>query len=201
MKRVHGGFSLLEMMVAVAIMVLMTALAVPSLMKFSEGMTLRSTTTKLSTMMRLAQRYAISYNSIYRVDIAPQENWAAIYSNESGGDLVGDVFIPPKMVDIATTSITGTSSADLVKKGSILFYPKGTANPTCYIHVVKTNSFFTNTTDGGGASVTDPVTYYQTGYNYSSVSDDQKEQCYTLEVRSTTGRVKLYKEGKGTPWE
>ncbi len=192
---------MLEMLVAVAIMVIMTALAVPSLMKFSEGMSLRSTSTGLSTVMRLAQRYAITYNSIYRVDISPQDNNAAIYSGVSGGKLIGDIFLPPPMVAIATTTINGTSPADLTGNGSVLFYPKGTASPACYIHLVKTNSFFTDATDSGGSTVSDPLTYYQSGYNYSTVSEDQKKLCYTLELRPATGRVNLHKEGKGAPWE
>lgn len=201
MNKTSRGFSMLEMLVAVAIMVLMTALAAPSLLKFSEALTLRSATTQLSTMMRLAQRYAINYNAVYRVDISPQEDWAAIYSNETGGSLIGDVYFTPRIVDIATTTITGTSAADLVKNGSVLFYGKGGASPSCYIHVVRTNSVFTDTEDSGGAAVTDPVRYYESGYNYSTVSDDQKQQCYTLEVKAAVGRVTLHKEGKGAPWE
>ena len=200
MRPAQKGITLLEVLVAVVIMVAMTALALPSLSKFSEGLSLRSTATRLSTMMRLAQRYAINYNSIYRIDICPAQNWAAVYSNDSAGELIGTVYRPPNLIAIATTTINGTSPSELVSKGSIKFYGKGTASPSSYIHIVRTNSFFNKTKDSYGAEVTDAIPYYQSGYDYSSVSDAQKEQCYTLQVEGNTGRVKLHKYGTGGPW-
>ncbi|RJP59419.1 MAG: hypothetical protein C4541_06045 [Candidatus Auribacter fodinae] len=195
------GITLLEIMIAVVIMITMTALALPSLTKFSESMSLRSAAVRISTMMRLAQRYAITYNAIYRVDIYPDQNWAGIYSNDSGGALIGKLYLPPNLINIATTTINGTGSADMIDKGSILFSPKGTASPAANIHLVRTNSFFSNTEDPFGVSVSSPITYYQPGYNYSAVSSDEKEMCYTLAVDSSTGRVKLHKTGVGGPWD
>lgn len=199
-RRSQQGITLLEIMVAVVIMVIMTALALPSLTKFSENISLHSASVRISNMMRLAQRYAITYNAIYRVDIFPSENWAAIYSNDAGGSLISKVYRPPNLINIATTTINGTSSADMVDKGSVLFYPKGTASPGSQIHLVRTNSFFGDTLDPFGTPVTDPVPYYQPGYSYSTVPSDQKEQCYTLVVDTTTGRVRLTKAGIGGPW-
>ncbi len=201
MRPAQKGITLLEVLVAVVIMVVMTALALPSISKFSEGLSLRSAATRMSTMMRLAQRYAINYNAVYRIDISPSQNWAALYSNDSAGELIGTVYRPPNLIAIATTTINGTSSSELVSKGSIKFYGKGTASPSSYIHIVRTNSFFSNTKDSYGAQVTDAIPYYQPGYDYSPVSDTQKEQCYTLRVEANTGRVKLYKYGIGGPWD
>ena len=201
MNSKKSGFTLFELLVTMIIMIVMAGLALPTLTKFSEGLSLRSSASRLSSIMRLAQRYAINYNSVYRVDINPQENWAAIYSGESGGTQIGKKYNPPSIINIATTTINGTSAANLISQGSVLFYAKGTASPACQVHIVRTNSFFSDVEDSFGATISDAVTYYQSGNNYSNVTDDQKEQCYTLEVNATSGRVKLYKYGKGAPWE
>ncbi|MCD6460686.1 prepilin-type N-terminal cleavage/methylation domain-containing protein [bacterium] len=201
MNSKKSGFTLFEILVTVIIMIVMAGLALPTLTKFSEGLSLRSAAAQLSSMMRLAQRYAINYNSVYRVDINPQDNWAGIYSGDTGGNLINKIYNPPSIINIATTTINGTSASDLISQGSVKFYGKGTASPACQIHIVRTNSFFSNVNDSFGATVSDAVTYYQSGYNYANVPDAQKEQCYTLEVNATSGRIKLYKYAKGSPWE
>lgn len=195
------GFTLLEILVAIVIMVMMTALSLPTLSKFGEGLALKASARTVSTMIQVAQRYAINYDTIYRVDIYPDQNWAAIYSNDTGGELIGKMYRPPSLINIATTTINGTSSSDLVSKGSIKFYGKGTASTSCYIHLVRTNTFFSDTTDPYDMPVADPITYYQPGYNYKDVPDADREKCLTLQVSSNTGRVKLYGYGKGEPWE
>ena len=201
MNSKKSGFTLFELLVTMIIMIVMAGLALPTLTKFSEGLNLRASASHISSMMRLAQRYAINYNSVYRIDIDPQNNWAAIFSGESGGTQIGEKYNPPTLINIATTTINGTSAANLVSQGSVLFYGKGTASPACQVHIVRTNSFFSNVEDSGGATLSDAVTYYQSGHNYANVPEEQREQCYTLEVNATSGRVKLYKYGKGSPWE
>jgi len=201
MKNKERGVTLMEILVAIVIMVIMAALSLPTLLKFSESLSLRSASTRLSTMLKLAQRYAISYNAIYRVDIYPQQNWAAIYCGDTGGSLIGKAYHPPQPVLIATTTINGTNPSDLTGLGSIKFHSKGTANPSCYIHLVRTNSFFSNTKDSFDVPVSDPIRYYVPGYKYDAVPADEKSKCQTLEIVANTGRVNVFKYGKGGPWE
>ena len=201
MKPNQRGITLLEIMVAVTIMVVMTALSIPTLTRFSENLSLLSSCRQVANMLRLAQRYAINYNAIYRVDIHPSQNWAAIYSNDTSGTLIGKVYRPPSLISIATTTANGTTPSELVDKTSMVFYPKGSADPSAYIHVVRTNSVFNGVKDSFDVTLPDPIGYYQSSFKYDAVSDDEKERCYTLQVYASTGRVKLYKTGVGGPWE
>ncbi|GEM_PF-2920702 len=201
MKTKERGVTLMEILIAIAIMVIMAALSIPTLSNFSESLSLRSASTRLSTMLKLAQRYAISYNAVYRVDISPQENWAAIYCGDTGGSIIGKSYHPPQPVLIATTTINGSGASNLLSQGSIKFYSKGTATPACYIHLVRSNSFFPNTKDSFDVPVGTPIRYYVSGYKYDAVSQEDKSKCHTLEVEANTGRVNLYKYGKGEPWE
>lgn len=201
MRKKQTGFTLMELLVAVIIIILLTVIALPTLTRFSESIGLRSASSRVSTLIRLARQYAISYNSIYRVDIHPGENWAGIYTGSTGGNLVGKTYHPTDPVRIATTTINGSGAVNLKAKGSVKFYPKGSADSSCYIHLVRSNSLFKNSKDSFGVIVINGVTYYQDNYDFKEVSDEEKTQCYTIAVTANVGRVKLYKVGKGEPWE
>ncbi len=201
MRKKQVGFTLMELLVTVIIIILLTAMALPTLTKFSENIGLRSASSRVATLMRQARQYAVNYNSIYRVDVHPGENWVAIYTGNTGGNLVGKVYHPASPVKIATTTINGSGAVNLKANGSVKFSPKGSADPACYIHLVKSNSLFQNVKDSFGAPVSGGVTYYQDNYDFRGVSDDEKSQCYTIAVNANLGRVKLYKVGKGEPWE
>ncbi|MCB1194571.1 hypothetical protein KDK77_00155 [bacterium] len=201
MNTFERGISLLEVLVTITIMVIMAALTIPMMTQFGENLSLASSCRQVSNMLRLAQRYAINYNAVYRVDISPLNNWAAVYSNDSGGTVVGKIYYPPSLIRLATTTVNGITAADLVSDSSIVFYPRGSASTSAYIHVVRANSVFGGVKDSFDVTISDPVSYYQSGFNYEDVSADEKERCYTVQVYANTGRVKLHRNGVGGPWE
>ncbi|MCK4437054.1 GspH/FimT family pseudopilin [bacterium] len=91
------GFTLLELLVVLAIMAMLTGMSVPAISGYIKGARLKGGAREIASALRLARTMAITKRDIYSVDfdIANRQFWI-----EWSGNVVGETYTLPDTIDI-----------------------------------------------------------------------------------------------------
>ena len=88
MKRILNlrikGFTLLEMLTVIGIMVVIMSVTLPLIGMFGKNIELKGSITQLSSLMRLARSLAITRNVVYKVETNLALQSVGIYGEDSG---------------------------------------------------------------------------------------------------------------------
>ncbi len=105
--RMQRGVTVLELLLALAIMALLVVVALPSLQRYLALRDLQQTARQLGTDLRLTQQYGVTQNELFRLEYVSA---SAQYTLQrvSDGTVVKQVVVP------ATLTITSTFTSDRV---------------------------------------------------------------------------------------
>jgi len=109
----QGGFSLAELMVAIAIGGIMTALAVPNFSQMREGYRLRGATHQVFTVLQRARIAAVKENHRYRFSVAGSTY--TVHSDANNNNQVNDgEAVTSTDIHNSATSVSISSTATIV---------------------------------------------------------------------------------------
>ena len=149
MKAQHtraGGFTLIELMITIAIVGILTALTLPSFTKSLKNNCMTTTTNNLVTSLQLAKSEAVKRRSTVRVEAIDASN-----ANNVWGEAGWKVTLP----DITTSAvITKTLRA---------------VEPGCGSDYIRIHGTGAAQATGSGASASAAISYDSSGYTESSV--------------------------------
>ncbi len=125
------GFTILESVVALGIVILILGMSIPWFSKFGKSSSINSASHSISSILRTARSYAISRNSNYTVNFDTASVPNAVWISDSLGNIVGKRYNLPKTAaitnitfqnDIATFKPTGGISGN---NGSVTLTDSG----------------------------------------------------------------------------
>ncbi|HEY6141349.1 MAG TPA: GspH/FimT family pseudopilin [Thermoanaerobaculia bacterium] len=135
-RRSARGFSLAEMLVVVAIVGLLSLIAIPAFINFKNSNTFKSTLRVFVNDLRYARQYAITHTVLVRVELdAPGSQTASksyrVYSSADNGGTWSDLTIPGGTGNVKTLpkSVWFDSAAQIPTTGGkpqIVYSPSGT---------------------------------------------------------------------------
>jgi type II secretion system protein H len=121
----NKGFTLVEMMVVIAIMAIVSAIAVPNFYSYAAGMKLRSASRDLYSTLQKTRMNAIRQNTRWAVEFT-SSTYKVVNcgpDNVCGGSGATDNTIS------TTTNISEYSGVSIpIFPGTVEFYPDGTSN-------------------------------------------------------------------------
>lgn len=129
--KVEAGFTLIEIIVTIAILSIAMTFAVPSFRTFQQNSELSSLTSELVTVLNQARSEAVMRRSAMTLTPTSATNWAAgwvltdaggaqvLVSNRQAGNLTG------------TIAPVGTASIVFGRDGTIQAYPAGLSLTVC----------------------------------------------------------------------
>jgi type IV fimbrial biogenesis protein FimT len=127
----HGkrttGFTLIELLVVLAIVIIMSAMATPSVNRWMGNYRVKTAARQLATDMQFARMNAVSQNRTYLVTVSPATNQYAI---STGGVQAGPTRAlgdPASAYYVKGAAVTITAGANPLV---VTFSSLGTANPT-----------------------------------------------------------------------
>jgi Tfp pilus assembly protein FimT len=192
MKRISGkrkqselGFSIVELLLVVAIMLVLSAITVPSVMQSLRIYRLNASATAVQNIMETARYTAIRRNKIVKLQAAVVRGQNALFVDAAGTGVYANTdpvyFLPADMTfapagapAASTTGLANTQS--LGASGCISFDQRGTVDYT---------------TCGGGA----PVVWFL------SVGMAGSTSYYRGVTVSTMGQAKAWTGGNGGTWK
>lgn len=132
MKQRNAGFTLIEMMVALAIGGILTAIAVPNFSQMREGYRLRSAAYQVFAVLQRARSEAVKKNNNYEFLVTSSTTYRVHDDLDSNGAINGGE--PTTTTDIAADSPGVTMASDVQRwngaawgsEQSITFAPDGT---------------------------------------------------------------------------
>jgi type IV pilus assembly protein PilA len=182
--RFKAGFTLPELVIVVAIILILAAIAVPNIMNYMHAAKLRGAGSDFSGVLQLARIRAVQddrYYSTYIIAGPPQEAYVDLTSNGGTGVVAGDplIEIPPEVTPVAAANAPNTANLQgqflpagsglTVKDGSttgtpVIFSPRGlpcttqaaTGGTVCDSALLTTAfwAFFKDTSSGMWEAVT-----------------------------------------------
>ncbi len=123
--RSSGGFSLVELMVVVAVILIISAVAVPSLMNTINNLRLRSMVTTVSGVIQNGRMVSIKYNRQYKVRYAQVGSSSVVFIDRND-DGTPDASEP--QAQLGGTIIELAAPVGVAPMDSVLGYPLGTGN-------------------------------------------------------------------------
>jgi prepilin-type N-terminal cleavage/methylation domain-containing protein len=149
--RSNFAFTLLELVIVMALIAILAAIAVPSLSNFNKGRKLSNVTTQLIAVANSARAHAMTDGVVYRLnfDLGAKRYWLTLQQDDGSfvnGDEQDLNYTIPDGIDIAT-DIPQQSDGTYVE-----FQPSGRVT-TATIRLVDTNSGQEN--DIGSLSATE----------------------------------------------
>ncbi len=164
-----GGFSLIEMIVVIAIMATILAIATPTFLQWRQKLVYRETAREVSSMLREAKSRAIANNVEQQVQFSPYKPSVSTQYGLRAGTRAYMSFadwssVPAvsnwSRVDTQVQILSGAllvGGGDTNPAGSIQFTPNGAASSVGSIAVRDTNGtvqFYVNVAQTGRISIT-----------------------------------------------
>jgi prepilin-type N-terminal cleavage/methylation domain-containing protein len=118
------GFSLVEVMVVVAIIAALGVAATPSLLSYWHTAALQAGAKELSTVMNLARQLAISRKTTVCVDVAGTNVRLRV------GGCTGQLWIGPVTDTAGVLRIADPAALDISANARVVFTPLGAASPS-----------------------------------------------------------------------
>lgn len=103
------GFSLLELLVVLAIMALLTAMSAPAISGYLKGARLKGGARQIASTLRMARQLAITNRAVYSVDFITAAN--QFYVND-GINVVDEIRTLPETITYSSWTITDSDSDD-----------------------------------------------------------------------------------------
>lgn len=136
MKRILNlrikGFTLLEMLTVIGIMVVIMSVTLPLIGMFGKNIELKGSITQLASLMRLARSLAITRNVVYKVETNLALQSVGIYGEDSGTPgawhFFDKIWYVPSSLQLAVGSGTPPPAYDTVGTKYVAFKPIGTAD-------------------------------------------------------------------------
>lgn len=190
------GFTLIEVVIVIFIMLLMTTVTVPSLKMFADGTKLRTAARSINGLLEFARGSAITERTEYAVLFDPtnKQYWLSLkeFLDESQGTLTDssrtnlaaslEALAEKNSTDNTGTSSTGDNSmVPLTRTGGLLGIPR---DLPAGIEIVQINSF-RNTSK---SSDVDYVTFYP----------DSKAEDFEVYLQSASGKTFLISVSEST---
>jgi len=119
----HEGFTLIEMVVTVSLMVILMAMSIGSLSYYLAGKSVDTAITELTTQIREAQSLAVSTGNTYRIDFSDPGSTTYTLQRRSGSEWVNvrsPINLPGGVRFSVTPSFGGSG------KSYMEFYARGT---------------------------------------------------------------------------
>ncbi len=124
----EGGFSLVEVLVVVAILTIIAAIAVPSVSNWLSSLKYKETAWDILSKSRLARQLAITKNREHRVEFDMDgRRYRVTEGNEPSGSTAWTQIRPWKSLDQQVNWATG-QACDGNTDTNVTFYPNGTAD-------------------------------------------------------------------------
>lgn len=139
MKRDESGFTLMEMIVVIAMIAILTAIALPYYQGWAQNAKYREAASEAVSVLREAQSRAVSENTPYEVDFTPNTSstGSGSYSLKKNGTTVVESDSFPTGVKIYQyNSSSGNCDQSLTSALPIKLYPNGTADASNYVCVM-----------------------------------------------------------------
>ena len=168
--RKMSGFTVVELMIVLAIMGIMLVLAVPSFVQFTRNSRIKSGSQMVVSALRTARSYAITKRKNHRVIIDTVMNAVKVYEDDMG--TLSDWKVMPKTIVI---------SSDDISKSLDVPYPDDSAAITSSKLMVEFKPTGATTTSYSSVEI--------------QVSDDDKTNPDTsyIEIMRLTGRVRTHR--------
>src|SRR5262245_9032995 len=128
----RGGFTLIELMVVIVLMVILTAVILPEMRGTFEGAVLRSTARKLVSAMSMAHSRAITLQQMHRVVLDPNAGRFVIERTAregEGGRYASLSDLPGGAGDLDKRIAFDVRREGEGDRGAFSFYANGTADP------------------------------------------------------------------------
>src|SRR3989338_3218355 len=91
-KKNQWGFTLVELMVVLAIIALLAAMSIPNYGKFQTTMKLTTAARSISSIVRMARSYAVTRRAIYNLVVDTTVTPNLIYITDNSGTRVDKTF-------------------------------------------------------------------------------------------------------------
>jgi prepilin-type N-terminal cleavage/methylation domain-containing protein len=126
-SKTDGGFSLIELMVVMAVFAIVTAIALPGLNKFLRSVELSGTIERMATSLRVVRQRAVTENNNYVAVLGANDNilWWDDDDNDGvkdGTEKTGENAPIPSWVTV-TNDPGNTFASD-----TVTFFPNGSAS-------------------------------------------------------------------------
>ena len=192
------GFTLIEVMIVLALIAILSSIAMPSLRGFAASTRLKSTTHAIRDMLNFARDMAITERAAYLVvfDLTANRYWLASNETFNLSDLSTPVIgSPPSWqptqqptTDQGATALQRTSPA---RTNAILGIPQKPGQNVRLARMITNHNFQTIEIDTG----VDYVYFSPTGSSEDTVLyvQDHRGKAMSITVENATGRVRLQK--------
>jgi prepilin-type N-terminal cleavage/methylation domain-containing protein len=130
MRNKHSGFSLIELLIVIAIIMVVAAIATPSIMNTMDGIRLRSAASEVSGIMQQARQLAVRNNRYYTVKPAVVTGARAAYVDVNYNNAFdGGAPAPEPMIQfpqsISVVNGGAPNTANLIGQCCATFVPQG----------------------------------------------------------------------------
>ncbi len=124
-KKKHIGFTLLEVLTVIGIMIVIMSVTLPLIGMFGKNIELKGSITQLASLMRLARSLAITRNVVYQVRTNLDSQYVGIYDDQTPPNLFDKIWYVPSSLQLGV----GSSTVPPVTTGTkyVEFKPIGTA--------------------------------------------------------------------------
>jgi prepilin-type N-terminal cleavage/methylation domain-containing protein len=131
MKKIQSGFTLIELMVTIAVAAILLAIGVPSLTSLYEGIRARSVISTIESSFVFGRSQAVSYGS--RVSICPMtttscgSDWTKGFSVFIDNGTLGSMDTTNGIADVVLRKVDAFNSNDIIKSdlSRLSFNPDG----------------------------------------------------------------------------
>ena len=122
------GFTLLEVLMVIGIMVVIMSVTLPLIGMFGKNIELKGSITQLASLMRLARTLAITRNVVYQVRTNLDSQYVGIYDDQTPPNLFDKIWYVPSSLQLAVGSGTPPPAYDTTGTKYVEFKPIGTAD-------------------------------------------------------------------------
>ena len=192
------GFTLIEIMIVLALIAILSSIAMPALRGFAASTRLKSTAHAIRDMLNFARDMAITERASYLVvfDLTANRYWLA--SSEtfnlaapSTPLTAGPLSVQPAEQSAATQETTALQPMSSSRTNAILGIPQQPGHNVSLTRMITNHNFQTIEIDAG----VDYVYFSPTGSSEDTVLyiQDHRGQTMSITVENATGRIRLQK--------